>query len=128
MAPRTRPLSPHVRIYRFPLNAMLSGSHRITGVLLSVGTLLLAYWIVSAAYGPAAFDRAQAVLGSWIGQLALFGWTGCLFFHFCNGIRHLLWDMGYILEKQDLVRTSMATLVATLLLTLATWIAAYSVG
>lgn len=120
-----RPLSPHVRIYRFPLTGMLSGSHRITGAILSIGTLLLAYWIVSAGYGPEQFERAQALLGSWIGQVALLGWSWALFFHMCNGIRHLLWDMGYILEKDQLVVTSWIALGGSVAMTAATWIAAY---
>ena len=88
----SRPLSPHLQVYRPQWTMVLSISHRITGVGLSLGTLLLVYWLAAAAAGPEAFETAQEVIGSWIGRLFLFGWTFALFYHLCNGIRHLVWD------------------------------------
>src|SRR5436190_23067696 len=87
MAPR--PLSPHLQIYRPQLTSILSITHRAAGVALAVGTLLLVYWVVAAASGPAAYATAQACIGSWIGRLVLFGWSAALVYHLANGIRHL---------------------------------------
>ena len=81
-------------------NGLMSGSHRVTGILLSIGTLLFAYWLIAAAYGADSYETAQAFFGSWLGQLMLIGWTFCLYYHLVNGIRHLLWDMGKCLEKE----------------------------
>ncbi|GFZ95741.1 succinate dehydrogenase, cytochrome b556 subunit [Elstera cyanobacteriorum] len=118
-----RPLSPHLQIYRLPLTAIMSISHRATGVALSVGTLLLLYWLVSAALGPTAFATAQSVIGSWFGRLLLFGWSVALFYHLSNGLRHLLWDAGYGFTLPEVDRANIAVLGATAVLTLATWIA-----
>ena len=120
---KNRPLSPHLQIYRLPLTAIMSISHRATGVALSVGTLLLLYWLVSAALGPTAFATAQSVIGSWFGRLLLFGWSVALFYHLSNGLRHLLWDAGYGFTLPEVDRANIAVLGATAVLTLATWIA-----
>lgn len=127
MTTGNRPLSPHMKIYKFPLNALMSGAHRVTGVLLSLGTLLFAYWLVSAAYGPEAYETAQAFLGSWFGQLMLLGWSFCLFYHLVNGIRHLIWDTGKLLEKEDLISSGRVGIAVTVLLTVVTWVLAYSI-
>src|SRR5260221_6908133 len=84
-----RPLSPHLQIYRPQLTSVLSILHRATGILLGVGTLVLAWWVIAAAAGPDAFARVQGFLGSWLGILVLLGWTAALFYHLANGIRHL---------------------------------------
>ena len=107
------------------MTSMLSILHRITGVALAVGTLLLIYWLVAAASGAEAFASAQALIGSFFGQLLLFGWTFALFYHLCNGIRHLFWDAGIGLEIETAERSGWAVLVATGVLTLASWIFGY---
>jgi succinate dehydrogenase / fumarate reductase cytochrome b subunit len=106
---------------------MLSIGHRVTGVALAAGTLLLVYWLVAAASGEAAYETARAVIGSFVGRLFLFGWSIALFYHLCNGIRHLIWDAGYCLELPAVYRTGWAVLIATGALTLASWIAGYAV-
>lgn len=121
MAQRTRPLSPHVLNYRFPLVAILSISHRVTGVALSIGTLLLVYWLASAAYGPAAYERASHVLGSPIGLLVLFAFSFCLFYHLANGIRHLFWDVGLGFELATAVKSGRVVVAAAVVLTVLTW-------
>jgi len=126
MANVERPLSPHLQIYRWPITMVLSILHRITGIGLGLGTLLLAWWLAAAAAGPDYYTTAQAVLGSWLGRLILFGFTWSLFLHLCNGIRHLFWDMGYGYEVKLANRTGWATLVASLVLTLLAWILAYA--
>ncbi len=123
MDARKRPLSPHLQIYRWQITNSLSILHRLTGVALSVGTLLLLYWLVAAALGPSAFATAQAVIGSWFGRLLLFGWSVALFYHLCNGLRHLAWDAGYGFSLPEVTRSGMAVLGATAVLTLAAWIA-----
>lgn len=126
MASRTRPVSPHLQIYRWQLTSVLSILHRLTGVALAVGTLLLVYWLIAAAMGPAEFATAQALLGSPVGQVLLFGWSLALFYHLANGIRHLFWDAGLGFELTTVYRSGWAVLIATLLLTLAAWACAYS--
>ncbi len=123
-----RPLSPHLMIYRPQMTSVLSITHRFAGVALSFGALVLTYWLTSAAYGPEAFTRAQAVLGSWFGRLVLFALTFSLFFHFCNGIRHLAWDAGWGFEMNRLRATGWLVVAASVLLTLASWLAAYAVA
>lgn len=127
MSSRSRPLSPHLQIYRFPLLAVMSISHRITGVALAVGALFLACWLGSAAYGPEAYGRMNDFLGSWLGYLLLFGWSVALFYHLCSGIRHLVWDVGLGFALPDAHRSSFAVIVATIVLTVATWVIGLSV-
>jgi len=122
MTTRTRPLSPHIQVYKMPFTALLSISHRITGVALAVGTVVLAYWLVSAAYGPEAYGHAHALLGSWIGKLVLFGWTGALFFHMCNGIRHLFWDAGKGYEIAEANKSGRIAVATAAALTVLAWI------
>jgi succinate dehydrogenase / fumarate reductase cytochrome b subunit len=121
MTSSSRPLSPHLQVYRLPLVAVLSITHRITGVALSAGTLLLAIWLGSAAYGPDAFDQVSDLLGSWLGLLILFGFTLAFYFHLCNGIRHLTWDVGRGFELPTVRRSNRLVILGTLLLTLLTW-------
>ena len=125
---RERPLSPHLLIYRPQVTSVLSITHRFAGVALSFGALVLTYWLTSAAYGPEAFARAQAALGSWFGRLVLFGLTFSLFFHLCNGVRHLAWDVGWGFEMNQLRATGWLVVAASLILTLASWFAAYAVA
>ena len=125
---RERPLSPHLLIYRPQITSVLSITHRFAGVALSFGALVLTYWLTSAAYGPEAFARAQAALGSWFGRLVLFGLTFSLFFHLCNGVRHLAWDVGWGFEMNQLRATGWLVVAASLILTLASWFAAYAVA
>jgi succinate dehydrogenase / fumarate reductase cytochrome b subunit len=121
-----RPLSPHLQIYRPQITSVLSILHRMTGVALAVGLLLLTYWLSAAAYGPEAFSRAQDFLGSWVGLLLLFPWTYCLFYHLCNGIRHLFWDAGWGLELQAIRASGIVVVAASLALTAALWISAFA--
>ena len=125
MSSSNRPLSPHLQVYRPQITSMLSILHRLTGVALAVGTLVLIYWLAAAASGAEAFADAQAVIGSFIGRLLLFGWTFALFYHLCNGIRHLFWDAGYGFEIATAERSGWVTVVATAVLTLLSWILGY---
>jgi succinate dehydrogenase / fumarate reductase, cytochrome b subunit len=118
-----RPLSPHLQIYKLQLTSVLSISHRATGLALSIGTLLLVWWLLAAASGPAAYAQVQAFLGSWLGVLVLVAWSYALFFHLCNGIRHLLWDTGYGLDIATTYATGWAVVAASAALTVIALIA-----
>ncbi len=124
-AKNARPLSPHLQIYNPQITSVLSILHRMLGVALAVGAVLLVYWLSAAAYGPDAFARAQALLGSWFGRLVLFGLTFSLFYHLGNGIRHLFWDAGFGFELPVLRVSGIVVVVSAVGLTLLTWIAAY---
>lgn len=121
-----RPLSPHLQIYRWQLTSVLSILHRVTGVALSVGTLLLVWWLVAAATGPQAYAAVQAFIGSWVGLVLLFGWSVALFYHLCNGIRHLVWDTGHGLDLPSVYSSGWIVLAATAVLTALAWFAGLS--
>jgi succinate dehydrogenase / fumarate reductase cytochrome b subunit len=127
MAQRERPLSPHLQIYRPEITSVLSILHRFTGVALSVGTVLLVWWLWSAAAGPDAFAAASGFLGSVVGQILLFGWTFALFYHLANGIRHLGWDAGWGYELPTVRATGWLAVAGAAGLTLLTWVLAYTV-
>jgi succinate dehydrogenase / fumarate reductase cytochrome b subunit len=126
MKPPARPLSPHLQIYRPQLTSVLSISHRVAGLALVAGTLLLVWWLVAAATGPEAFGRVQRFAGSWLGILVLLGWSFALFWHLCMGLRHLSWDTGWGLDIPNVYRTGWAAVVAAAVLTVIAWIAGFS--
>jgi succinate dehydrogenase / fumarate reductase, cytochrome b subunit len=117
-----RPLSPHLQVYRWPISMALSISHRVTGVGLAVGTLLLTWWLVAAAGSDRAFANVQGFLDSPIGLLLLFGWSAALIFHFFTGIRHLVWDVGYGFDSPQYNQSGWAVLIATGVCTVLVWI------
>lgn len=126
MSKSDRPLSPHLQVYRFQWTMVLSILHRISGVAPAVGTLLLVWWLVAVAAGPEAFATGQGFIGSILGRLLLFGWTLALFYHLCNGIRHLFWDAGHGFELDVAYRSGLAVLGASVALTLISWNLGYS--
>ena len=128
MQPVNRPLSPHLTIYRLPMLALLSITHRITGVALTVGTLILVYWLLALAAGPDAYADASAVFGSVFGQIVLFGFSWAMYYHLCNGMRHLVWDIGKGLDLESADSSGVIVLGASVLLTVLTWISAYALG
>jgi succinate dehydrogenase / fumarate reductase, cytochrome b subunit len=119
--PAARPLSPHLQVYRLPLAAWLSITHRITGIGLTIGTVLLVYWVTSAAYGPDAYGAFTHFIGSPIGYLLLFGFSVALFYHLCNGIRHLFWDVGLNYEIAATNRANAIVIAGTIILTAVAW-------
>jgi succinate dehydrogenase / fumarate reductase cytochrome b subunit len=122
-----RPLSPHLQIYRFAMTMAMSIVHRITGVGLYFGTLLLAWWLIAAASGPAYFDFVNAVLGSWFGLIVLFCYTWTIIHHMLGGIRHLIWDTGVGLGKPARDTIATATLVGSIILTILVWVVGLAV-
>lgn len=125
MADDLRPLSPHLQVYRPQVTSVLSIAHRMTGVVLAFAALLLTYWLASAAYGPESFARAQVLMESWVGRLVLFGFTFSLFYHLCNGVRHLGWDMGWGFDLVKLRLTGVIVIIASMGLTVLSWMMAY---
>jgi len=123
----SRPLSPHLQIYRWPLSMVLSISHRATGIALSVGAVLLTWWLVAAAASDQAFAVVQWFLGSWVGIICLLGWSASLVFHLFTGLRHLAWDAGYGFEKPTYNQTGWAVVIATAAVSLVVWIVGFAV-
>ncbi len=126
MTAENRPLSPHLQIYRPQLTSVLSILHRLTGIALAAGTLLLVWWLVAVAAGPAAFETVQGFIGSWFGRALLLGWSYALFYHLANGIRHLAWDAGWGFELKTVYLTGWTVIWASVALTLLAWILGYS--
>jgi succinate dehydrogenase cytochrome b subunit len=126
MPSQERPLSPHLQVYRWQLTSVMSILHRVTGVALAVGALLLVYWLIAVAAGPDAFATAQGFIGSILGRLLLFGWTVALFYHLCNGIRHLFWDAGRGFELRTAYASGWAVVIVAAALSVITWIAGYA--
>ena len=108
--------------YRFQTGSALSILHRLTGIALSVGSILLAWWLIAVAAGGELFVATHAFIASPVGMLLLFGWSIAFFYHLCNGVRHLAWDAGYGFEIRTAARSGYAVLAATVLLTAITWL------
>jgi succinate dehydrogenase / fumarate reductase cytochrome b subunit len=121
MASDQQPLSPHLQIYRWQLTSVMSILHRLTGIALAVGAILLVSWIGAASDGAESFAKMQWLLGSPLGLILMFGWSVALFYHLCNGIRHLWWDTGHGLELKSVYATGYAVLIATATLTIIAW-------
>jgi succinate dehydrogenase / fumarate reductase cytochrome b subunit len=116
-----RPLSPHLQIYQPQLTSLMSILHRLSGVFLSLGTVVLAYWLIAAASGAESYQQAQDLLGSFLGLLLLFGWSFALFYHLCNGIRHLFWDIGLGMDIKMVYLSGKLVLLASFVLTALAW-------
>ena len=119
-----RPLSPFMFPvwYRFQITSALSILHRLTGIGLAVGSILLAWWLISVAVGDELFEATHRFLVSPIGMVLLFLWSVAFFYHLCNGIRHLAWDAGYGFEIRTAARSGYVVIVMTALLTLLAWL------
>lgn len=125
MTPQNKlPLSPHLQIYRLPLTALISIAHRAAGVVLGFGAMVLVWVLAAAANSPETYAIAHQHLGAWYGQIFLFGLVFSLYLHFCNGIRHLFWDVGLGFELETVDITAKLVIFVTLVLTVATWLLA----
>lgn len=121
----SRPLSPHLLVFRFLLTMAMSIVHRMTGGFLYVGTVFVAVWLIAAASGPEWFARVDGVYQSWIGRLILLGLVWSLIHHAIGGIRHFIWDLGYGFDKKTADRMALFNLVAGVVLTVVVAIAAF---
>lgn len=125
---KSRPISPHLSIYRMTNSMVMSILHRITGAALYFGTLLLAAWLISAAIGPDAFKYVNGLLASWPGKLVLLGYTWALMHHMLGGIRHLIWDTGRGFNLSTVNLLSNGTIIGSLILTALVWLFAMKGG
>lgn len=123
---QNRPLSPHLSIYKPIPTMVMSIVHRITGVALYAGTLLVAWWLFAAASGEATFDWVNGIFGSLLGRLVLFGYTWALVHHMLGGFRHFIWDTGHGFDPQTSTKMAWATLAGSIILTILIWIAGYA--
>lgn len=121
MADSTRPLSPHLQIYKWQVQMVTSILHRATGVALALGTLEVIWGLLALASGEAAYNQFKICVGSPLGLILLVGWSWALFYHLCNGIRHLLQDAGLGYEKAQFVRSSWISIILSIVLTVAVW-------
>jgi succinate dehydrogenase / fumarate reductase cytochrome b subunit len=125
MAIRERPLSPHLQVYRWQITMTMSILHRVSGVVLTVGAFGLAWWLLALAEGGDRYAHASALIASPIGLFLLFGFSLSLVYHLLNGIRHLMWDMGWGFDIPETYRSGWAVAVLTVLFTIAIWVAAF---
>lgn len=116
-----RPLSPHLQVYRPQLTSVLSIIHRMSGVFLGLGAILVVVWVLALASGPEAYARTQSVLSTIPMMILLVGWTFALYFHTFNGIRHLLWDSGWLLDLKGAYASGWIVLTLTIFMTALTW-------
>ena len=127
MANGQRPLSPHLQVYQWTVTMASSILHRAPGAALGVGTIWLAWWLIAAATGGDAFAAVQGFSNSIIGRLMLIGFTWALMYHLLNGIRHLVWDMGYGFEVKTATTSGWLVVIGSVVLTVLVWIAGYMV-
>ena len=119
---KPRPLSPHLQIYKWQLTSIMSIGHRASGIALSLGSFLIVIWLVALATGPENFLLVNNIISHWFGQFVLFGFSVVLFYHMLNGIRHLIWDLGYGFELSTVYKTGYSVLVVAIILTTITWL------
>ncbi len=121
MADTQRPLSPHIQVYKWQVQMVSSILHRATGIALAVGSLLVVCGLLQLAAGEDGFNHFKSVIGSPVGMVLLIGWSWALFYHLCNGIRHLLQDAGLGYEIPQFVRSSWLSLAGSIALTVLVW-------
>ena len=121
MADTQRPLSPHLQIYRKQVQMMSSITHRATGIALAVGSLLVVCGLLHLAAGESYFDSFRRLIGSPVGMILMLGWSWSLFYHLCNGIRHLIQDAGLGFEIPQFVRSSWLSVAGSIVLTVLVW-------
>ena len=121
MSNNGRPLSPHISIYRWPITMTISILHRATGVVLSVGFIVLAGWLFDAAMGAETYAAMLSYLDTMLGKLLLMGWSFAFFFHLSNGVRHLIWDSGRGFEKATANASAWFVLLLAIVLTALFW-------
>ena len=119
---RPRPLSPHLSIYRPTMTMAMSIAHRISGVALYVGVLLLAWFLIAASADASSFAVFSGFISSFVGRVVLFLVTWALFHHLVGGLRHVLWDAGYGLDAPLRDQMAWATAIGGFALAVLVWI------
>jgi len=128
-APQTkRPLSPHLSIYKPQLTSGMSIFHKITGVGMAGGIVVLVIWLACLSMGKETYDQLLALLKSPVGLILLFGWTWAFFYHLCCGIRHLLWAAGWSLSIKAVYISGYIALAISTILTLGLWYIILDIG
>ena len=125
---RSRPLSPHLQVYRWQITMTMSILHRATGIALAVGAIGLVWWLLAVAAGGESYDRAMACIASPFGLFLLAGFSLSLVYHLLNGIRHLLWDAGWGFEIPEFYASGWTVIALTVVFTLILWIVASGAG
>ena len=121
MATRERPLSPHLQVYRWQIQMVTSILHRVTGIILSVGALILAAALLVLMLGPASWNCFRGMAGAWYGQLFLFAWSWAFAYHLCNGLRHIVQDFGHGFSIPAFVRNSWLSVIGSLVIVALIW-------
>lgn len=121
--PSERPLSPHLQIYRWQITSVLSILHRATGVALTIGLFVFAWWLLALASGPEAYGTFRAIIGSTLGRIVMIAWSYALFYHLCTGIRHLVLDTGVCYNIPDIYKSGYAAVAGSMILTVGFWLA-----
>jgi succinate dehydrogenase / fumarate reductase cytochrome b subunit len=121
-APVQRPVSPHLQIYRLTWSMAMSGLHRITGLALCAGMVMLTWWLLAAAAGTNAYTTFETFAASWIGRFILFGFSWALLHHLIGGLRYLVWDFGYGLEPKEREWMVRANLIGSIAATVVLWL------
>jgi succinate dehydrogenase / fumarate reductase cytochrome b subunit len=127
-APSKRPLSPHLGIYRLTLSMLMSVVHRLTGLALVGGMVVLTWWLLAAAAGRNAYGAFEAFETSWIGRLILFGFSWAVLHHLLGGLRYLIWDLGIWIDNEEREWLHRANLVGSILFTVLLWVIMFFSG
>jgi len=127
-APSKRPLSPHLQIYRLTLSMLMSGLHRITGLALCAGMLMLTWWLLAAAAGQNAYGTFEAFSTSWFGRLVMFGFSWAALHHLLGGLRYLIWDLGIWIDNEEREWLIAANIIGSILCTVLLWVILFLSG
>lgn len=112
-----RPLSPHLQVYKPQVTSVMSILHRASGVFIAIGLAFISLLFIAVPYGEVAYDRIADVMSSMPGLLVLLLFAAGFFYHLCNGLRHLSWDMVRGLNIQSIGKTALMVWVAVIVLT-----------
>jgi len=93
-------------VYRWQIQMATSILHRVTGIILTVGSLIIAGGLFALMMGPESWNCFTTHAGAWYGKVILFGWSWCFAYHLCNGIRHIVQDFAIGYAKATFIRSS----------------------
>ena len=127
-APSKRPLSPHLQVYRLTLSMIMSGLHRITGLALCAGMVVITWWLLAAAAGQNAYGTFEAFSTGWFGRLVMFGFSWAALHHLLGGLRYLLWDLGIWIDNEEREWLIAANIVGSILCTVLLWVILFLSG
>ncbi len=116
-----RPLSPHLQVYRPQITSVLSITHRFAGIANFFGIFVFVWWLVALATGPEYYDYVMGHATTLWGKILLLAWSFSVYYHMVGDIRHLFWDFGKGFSLENVTRSGIAMVLASIILTLATW-------